>query len=71
MSKFQTESICVTGPTRREACGSICRLLLLDIIKNTVRVKHDRRKISRGQGREIIRSQAEGQEPDNQATRKD
>ncbi len=23
----------VTGPTRREACGSICRLLLEDMVK--------------------------------------
>ncbi len=29
----------VTGPTRREACGSMCKLLLIDMIKNTGRVE--------------------------------
>ncbi len=29
----------VTGPTRREACESICKLLLLDMVKNTGRVE--------------------------------
>ncbi len=29
----------VTRPTRREACGSICKLLLLDMVKNTGRVE--------------------------------
>ncbi len=29
----------VTGPTRREACGSICKLLFIDMVKNTGRVE--------------------------------
>ncbi len=29
----------VTGPTRREACGSTCKLLLLGMVKITSRVK--------------------------------
>ncbi len=29
----------VTGPTRREACGSMCKLLLRGMVKNTGRVK--------------------------------
>ncbi len=29
----------VTEPTRREACGSMCRLLLIDMVKNTGRVE--------------------------------
>ncbi len=32
-------SYSVTGPTRQEACGSICKLLLLDMVKNTGRVE--------------------------------
>ncbi len=31
--------VTVTGLTRREACGSICKLLLLDMVKNTGRVE--------------------------------
>ncbi len=27
------------GPTRREACGPICKLLLIDMVKNTGRDK--------------------------------
>ncbi len=27
------------GPTRREACGSMCKLLLMDMVKNTGRVE--------------------------------
>ncbi len=29
----------VTGPTRREACRSICKLLLIEMVKNTGRVE--------------------------------
>ncbi len=29
----------VTGPTRREACGSACKLLLRGMVKNTGRVE--------------------------------
>ncbi len=29
----------VTGRTRREACGSMCKLLLIDMVKNTGRVE--------------------------------
>ncbi len=31
--------ITVTGPTRRETCGSMCKLLLIDMVKNTGRVE--------------------------------
>ncbi len=29
----------VTGPTRREACRSMCKLLLIEMVKNTGRVE--------------------------------
>ncbi len=30
----------VMGPTRREACGSMCKLLLIDMVKNTGKVNN-------------------------------
>ncbi len=39
MGDFFFRVTCVTGPTRREACGSICKLLLIDMVKNTGRVE--------------------------------
>ncbi len=42
----------VTGPTRREACRSICRLLLLDMVKITVRVEQMANRYSWGQAEE-------------------
>ncbi len=32
--------VSVTGPTRREACGSMCKLLLLGMVKNTGKVNN-------------------------------
>ncbi len=29
-----------TGPTRREACGSMCKLLILGMVKNTGKVNN-------------------------------
>ncbi len=35
-----SEKVHVTGPTRQEACRSMCKLLLLGMIKNTGKVNN-------------------------------
>ncbi len=39
---------CVTGRTRREACGSMCKLLLINIVKNTGRVEQMANRYTEG-----------------------
>ncbi len=45
---YEITKAAVTGPNRREACGSICRLLLEDMVKTQAGSAY------RGQGREMI-----------------
>ncbi len=48
----------MTGPTRREACGSICRLLLLDMVKITVRVEQMANRYIEGKAEEYSSKRA-------------
>ncbi len=45
-------------PTRREACGSICKLLLLDMVKNTGRVEQMANSHIEGKAEEYASKQA-------------
>ncbi len=48
----------VTGRTRREACGSMCKLLLLDMVKNTGRVEQMANRYIEGKAEEYSRNRA-------------
>ncbi len=44
----------VMEPTRREACRSMCKLLLIDMVKNTGRVKQMANRYIEGKTDEVV-----------------
>ncbi len=46
------------GPTRREACGSMCKLLLIDMVKNTGRVEQMANRYKGGKAEEYSSKRA-------------
>ncbi len=63
----------VTGPTRREACGSICRLLLEDMVKWQTGIQRARQKSTPVNGGDLrsannIQRARQRDNPGNKAT---
>ncbi len=48
----------VMGPTRREACGSMCKLLLIDMVKNIGRVEQMANRYIEGKAEEYSSKRA-------------
>ncbi len=48
----------VTGRTRREACRSMCKILLIDMVKNTGRVEQMSNRYIEGKADEFSSKQA-------------
>ncbi len=47
-------AVCVTGPTRREASRSMCKFLLIDMVKNTGRVEQMANRYIEGKANEYL-----------------
>ncbi len=52
---YPNNILTVMGPTRREACGSICKLVLLDMVQKHRQGRTNGKQSYRGQGRRVLK----------------